>query len=168
MSLRDVQSEVERKGAAIAAPAAYLPTYGKSTDHARAHLEVDGRGYHLVVVERGVEESRTTTRDLDELLFLVFKAVTLAMASDHERAHKVETTDPRRVLFARQIELLARLSPEWAKREAEEHERLLRVHAFDDGGMPRARLCRELREQGHAAEVAWQMACDRHPLPDGE
>lgn len=152
--------------AAIAAPAAYLPTYGTSTDLARPHIELDGRGYHLVVVERGVEESRATTRDLDELLYLVFKGVTLGMARDHELAHKVEDSDPRRLLFARQIELLLRLSPEWARREAEEHERLLRVHPFDDGAIVRAKLCRELREQGHPSEVAWQMACDRFPLPD--
>ena len=166
MNLREVQAEIERRAAVIAAPPSYLPTYGKTTGHARPHLEVDGHGYHLVTVEQSVEESRATTRDLDELLFLVFKGVTLGMARDHELRHKVEDADPRRLLFARQAELLKRLSVEWAKREAQEHERLLLVHPFDDGAMLRAKLCRQLREDGHSSEDAWQMACDRHPLPD--
>jgi hypothetical protein len=166
MKLREIQAEIERRAAAIGAPAALLPSYGASTGHARPHVEVDGRGFHLVVVERGVEEARRTTRDLDELLFLVFEGVTLAMASDHEHGHQDPDHDPRRVLFARQLELLARLSPGWAQRQAADHERLLRAHPFDDAAIARAKLCRELRQQGHPAEEAWQIACQRLPLPD--
>jgi hypothetical protein len=166
MNLREIQTEVERRAAVIGAPAALLPTYGASEDLARPHVEVDGRGYHLVVVERGVEVSRATTRDLDELLFLVFRTVTSTLAGDHELVHCVEDRDPRRVLFARQLELLARLSAAWAKREAAEHESILRAHPFDDAVMARAKLCRELRQQGHPAEDAWQIACERLPLPE--
>lgn len=167
MNLREIQREVERRAAVIGAPAALLPTYGSSEDFARPHIEVDGRGYHLVVVERGVEASRATTRDLDELLFLVFHNVTSGMASDDDLVRRVEDRDPRRVMFARELELLARLSPAWAKREAAEHERILRAHPFDDAVIARAKLCRELRQQGHAAEDAWQIACERLPLPEG-
>ena len=166
MNLRDIQAEVERRAAAIGAPASLLPTYGTTTDSAHPHIELDGRGYHLVVVDRGVEESRATTRDLDELLYLVFHGVTIGMALAHERGHQVEDRDPRRLLWARQGELLERLSAAWAKRAAAEHERLLAAHPFDDAAIARARLCRELRQQGHAAEDAWQMACERMPLPD--
>ena len=167
MNLREIQAEVERRAAAIGAPAALLPTWGASIGHARPHVEVDSRGFHFVVVERGEELSRATTRDLDELLFLVFADVTSAMARDHELGQKAENSDPRRMLFARQIELLARLSPAWAKRKAAEHEQVLRAHPFDDAVIARAKLCRELRQQGHPAEDAWQIACERLPLPDG-
>jgi hypothetical protein len=41
----------------------------------------------------------------------------------------------------------------------------LREHPFDDCSGVRATLTRELREAGHSAETAWQMACERYPLP---
>ena len=132
-TLTEVKADVDRLAALIEAErSSALPTYGRTEDFARPHIEVDPRGYHLVVVERGQELSRITTGDLDELLYQVFRSVTFSLATRHELTHRVPARDPRRLMFQRQVELLARLSERWARREAEDHDRVLRRHPFDD------------------------------------
>jgi len=133
-----------------------LPTYGHTEDFARPHIEVDSRGYHFVVVERGEELSRFTTRDLDDLLYQIFETTTFSLACDYELAHRIETQDCRRLSFQRQLELLSQLSEHWGRREAQEHEQILREHPFDDVSAIRAHL---------SAQVGWTKACERYPLP---
>lgn len=165
-SLTDIKAEVDRLAAVIGASGYHaLPTYGHTEDFARPHIEVDSRGYHFVVVERGQEHERFTTGELDELLYRIFRSVTFSLAFEYELAHRIETQDCRRLGFQRQEELLARLSERWAERKAAEHERLLREHPFDDYSSVRAGLTKELREAGHSPEAAWRMACERYPLP---
>jgi len=165
-SLSEIKTEVDRQAALIgAAEHRALPTYGHTQDGARPHIEVDSRGYHLVVVERGQEQERFTTRDLDELLFRIFKSVTHELAFAYELAYRVETQDCRRLAFCRQVELLSQLSPRWAECEAQAHEHILRKNPFDDMSGIRARVTKELRDAGHSPQTAWQIACERYPLP---
>jgi hypothetical protein len=132
-TLAEVKKEVDRRAAIIGADGSHgLPTYGRSEDFARPHIELDSRGYHYVVVERGQELERFTSRDLDEILFRVFETVTFSLASAYELAHRVEAQDCRRLLFQRQVELLSQISEPWGQREAARHEGILREHPFHD------------------------------------
>jgi len=156
-TLPQIEAEVDRRAALIGASGHdSLPTYGPTQDFACPHIEVDSRGYHFVVVERGQEQSRFTTRDLDELLYKIFQCVTLSLACAYELANRIESQDFRRLLFQQQVELLSQLSPHWGEREADEHQRILREHPFDDQSAIRARL---------SAQVGWQRACEQYPLP---
>jgi hypothetical protein len=121
----------------IAAPANSLPTYGYSDQFARPHIEVDARGYHYVVAERGSETLRHTSHILDEILFDVFQGVTFEMACDYELAHRIEGPDFRRIVFDQQEALLARLSPAWAERRRREHAQILATYPFIDEEEPR-------------------------------
>lgn len=165
LSLLAVQVEVDRLASIIGAAGDVLPTFGHSEDGARPHVEVDGRGFHYVVVERGEERRRITTQDLDELLYHVFEAITFSLACDFELAHRIEEQDCRRMLFAHQIELLSMLSSAWAQRESRDHDRILHDHPFDDVSHARVQLIVALRDQGRAADDALRMACERYPLP---
>jgi Immunity protein 63 len=165
MTLAEIEAEVERLAARVGASGYILPTYGRSEDGARPHIEADGRGYHYVVVERGQELERITTNDLDELLFHVFESVTFSLASKYELAHRIERQDFRRILFRRQIELLSVLDPRWGERAARGHEQTLRQHPFDDNASIRASLTKDYRDRGYAPEAAWRMACEKYPLP---
>jgi hypothetical protein len=131
-TLPEIEAEVERLAAKIGASGYILPTYGRTQDGARPHIESDARGYHYVVVERGQELRRDTTADFDELLYLIFQAVTFSLACSYEAAHRVPRQDARRLLFARQIQLLAVLSPAWAEREERAYQRILQQHPFAD------------------------------------
>ncbi len=131
-TLPKIEAEINRLAAIVGAAGYVLPTFGRTEDGARPHIEADAHGYHYVVVERGLELQRNTTRDLDELLYHVFKSVTFSLACDYECAHRIASQDCRRQLFARQIELLSSLSPAWAERQSSDHQRILLQHPFND------------------------------------
>jgi hypothetical protein len=130
--LEQVRGEVERRASLIDAPLSLLPTYGRTEDSARPHIEVDTRGFHYVVVERGNELERLTTESLDELLYRIFQCLTFSMACAHEVRHRVPGKDPRRLMFQTQVELLGRLDAQWARRELEEQDRTLQQHPWRD------------------------------------
>ena len=88
-TLPKIEAEINRLAAIVGASGYVLPTFGRTEDGARPHIEADAHGYHYVVVERGLELQRNTTRDLDELLYHVFKSVTFSLACDYECAHRI-------------------------------------------------------------------------------
>ena len=98
----------------------YLPTYGRSEDLARPHIETAARNMSYVIVERGTELQRRTTTDLDTLLYWIFRDVTFSMAVDYEVAHRIEGQDFRILLFQHQLHLLQDLRPEGRGRYATE------------------------------------------------
>jgi hypothetical protein len=131
-SLAEIKIEIDRRAALIGASGDPLPTYGRTEDFGRPHIEVDSRGYHWVTVERGNELKRVTTRDLDQLLYTVFEAVTFSLACRYEVHHRVRGEDCRRQIFRHQVELLARLNPGWAERGASHQREILRDNPFID------------------------------------
>jgi immunity protein 63 of polymorphic toxin system len=131
-TLPELKREVDRLAAIIGAPVDLLPTYGQTRDFGYAHLEVDSRGYHYVVIERGKELQRLTTPVLDELLYEVFEHVTSSMGSRYAVGHRAAKQDFRRPMFQHQIELLKQLSPVWAQRCIEHHKEILGENPFMD------------------------------------
>lgn len=142
-----------------------LPTFGYSEDFARPHIEVNERGIHYVVVERGSELMRVTSDDVEEILWHVFQSVTFSLACDYELAHRDERKDCRRLIFVRQQQLLEGLSPEWARRQALYHQATLDEYPFDDDSAARVELSVRLCNSGYSNEDAWRQACERYPLP---
>jgi hypothetical protein len=131
VSLDAIETRVGELMARISAERHHV-TFGRSHHDGTPHVEV-GDAYHFVVCERGSELSRRTTGDLDELLYWVFAAITFSMACAWEVRHRRAGEDFRRQMFARQVELLAMLSPVWAEREEAEHQAILARHPFRDG-----------------------------------
>lgn len=167
LSLAEVESVAKHLAERLGEPTG-LPTFGYSVDGAHPHVEVDSRGYHYVVVERGQEMRRDTTPSLDELLYWIIRDATFGIAVAYELAHRVAGQDFRRILFAKQVELISRLGPTWGERCAEEQREILRKHPFDDLSDIRVDYCVELRRQGHGDAAAWEMGCERYPLPSAE
>jgi hypothetical protein len=166
LTLTQIKAEVDRRAAIVGASGdSSLPTYGRTDDDGRAHIEVDEL-YHFVIAERGKENSRVSTTDFDHLLYLVFKTVTFSLAGKYEVNHRIQTQDFRRILFKHQLELLAKLSEAWSVRCAHELDLILRQHPFDDNVHIRTAYTVNLRKQGHAPDIAWQLACEKYPLPD--
>lgn len=165
MDLPQIERQVRDLAARIRAPDGLLPTYGRTQDGARPHVEVDDAGFHFVVVERGEELERATFADVDGLLERIFESVTFSMAMTHKPRFRFWRSDPRRAMFARQVQLLGILSPEWADREAREHQAILARHPFDDAADARADLAVKLRARGQSDDEAWRNACLAFPLP---
>ena len=132
LTLSEIKQMVDQLAEKIGAPQSSLPTYGYSTQTGRPHIEVDSKDYHFVVAERGQENRRLTTPDIDDLLYDIFQSVTFGLACSYELDHRIRGQDFRRMMFERQEELLWQLSPQWRDRRRTEHAQILRAYPFDD------------------------------------
>jgi len=132
--LEQFRQEVDRRAAVIDAPPALLPTYGRTEDGARPHIEFARGQYHYVVVERGNELERHSSADVDPILYHVFQGVTFSMACQRAGRERRPGVDWRRQLFAIQLDLLGRLSLKWQARCSAAIDEPLRHHPFDDAG----------------------------------
>jgi hypothetical protein len=137
LTLPKIKEWIERVDAQLpGSHSAYLlPTYGRSQDFARPHIEVQD-AYHYVVVERGDELRRDKTTDLNELLYWVFASITHDMASTYAAARHGPANGFRRAMFRRQLQLLGLLDAEWSARRRAEIVVTLAEHPFTDGGPP--------------------------------
>jgi hypothetical protein len=145
----EVKKRVNELASEINAPEELLPTYGYSKDFAYPHIEIDNRGaYHYVIIERGEELERKSTKILDELLYWIFANITFSMSSDFELKNRIEEKDSRRMMFNKQEVLIGILNPEWEKLEIKRHSEILKSYPFDDLSGIRAKLSRELRNKG--------------------
>ena len=140
LNLAEVQRRTRELATIIDAPESCLPTMGHTEDFARPYVEVVGPLLHYVVVERGQELLRESFQELEELLFRVFKDVTFQMAAMFELRNRRPSEDSRRLLFARQLELLSLLSPRWGDRERAGLCEVLKQHPFGDEVQPRDSL----------------------------
>ena len=131
--LDGIKREVDRLARAIDAPARSLPTYGRSEDAARPHIEMAGPHMSWVVVERGAEQERRTTDDFDELLYWIFRSVISEMASKFAATHRVEGKEFRYPMFKKELELMGTLSPAWRLRLIGELGHSLREAGLSEG-----------------------------------
>lgn len=131
LNLPALQTIIQALADTIGASRHSLPTYGASDQTGRPHIEVS-QVYHYVVAERGREHSRDVTAELDLLLYWAFRSVTHEMASRYELEHRRPGVDSRRLLFEKQLELLARLSTDWAAKERADQTDILVLHPFRD------------------------------------
>jgi hypothetical protein len=136
MTLSAIKQQVETLGERINVPSNLYPTYGRSADGARPHIEIDSSGrFHFVVVERGQELDRRTTTTLDDLLFWVFDTMTFSMACAFELKNRNKFQDFKRILFAKQEQLLGRINVNWQEKVSHNHKLILGKYPFTDGGI---------------------------------
>jgi hypothetical protein len=132
-TLGEIKTLVDSLAEKINAPQNVLPTYGYSDDGALPHIEVGENGErYYVVVDHGQELKREVAIDTDDLLYKIFDSVTFSMACKFEGRHRIKGQDFRRLLFARQEELLGSINKGWRLRKKEYHNEILMTHPFDD------------------------------------
>jgi Immunity protein 63 len=89
LNLSEIREKIEFLASKLNADRTILPTYGYSSDSGRPHIEVNERGYHFIVKERGNEWERLTADDIGLLMYRVFKSITNKLASDYEFVHRI-------------------------------------------------------------------------------
>src|SRR5712691_8192962 len=87
--LDKIADDVASLAKKINTPKDYFPTFGATRDWGQPHIEVDKNFYHFVVVERGEELQRKSTKDYQELLYWIFAWITFQMAFDYELKNRV-------------------------------------------------------------------------------
>ncbi len=104
----------------------------KPTHSGAPHVEIVGNEYHFVVTERGSEFERRKTKESDELLYWFVSGDVSQLARDWELKNRVKRKDSRRLWFAKEVEILRALKPEWAKRKELHQNKVLQDHPFND------------------------------------
>lgn len=102
------------------------------TDDGAPHVEIGDDGFHLVTTERGLELSRETFATADELLFRLVSLVTFFMGVDFEFKNRAEGRDARRLIFAKQLELLASIGEDFERRGRRQIEATLAKNPYLD------------------------------------
>lgn len=125
LALLALREEIEALASKIDAPRELLPTYVKSIDFAHPHLEWDEKGYHWIIVERGREIKRVTSKDPSDVLYHVFGTITFEMACAFSVKNRDHNEDFRRKLWSHQLDLLTKIEPLWAGRRKSEMQAIL-------------------------------------------
>jgi hypothetical protein len=97
-----------------------------------AHVEFNDGRYQYVVTDRGVEFKRRSASGMDEIMYWLARDESFSQACDFELQNRIPNRDSRRLIFAKQNEILARVDPQWAARSEREQEEILRNHPFND------------------------------------
>jgi hypothetical protein len=112
-TLDDIKKKVDEYALKINAPSNFLPFYGSTMNDGVHYIEVDNLFMYYKFSERGYEFENKFTDNLDELLYWIFESVTRVMASVFTSENNVLDLDSRRILFAKQEELLGVLNKSW-------------------------------------------------------
>ena len=117
----------------LGAPAAFQDFHETAQHDGSPHVEYEGDEFLYVVTERGTRYDERRTTDEDEILYWLIADVTWAMAMGYEVKNRVDGQDFRRLLFAKDIELMDGINPEWGQRKQNKYEKILRKHPYNDG-----------------------------------
>ncbi len=132
LTFEQIRAETDRLRTLIGAPADLCPLSPAMRGDGSPFLRVVADGYIYANEERGHVYNERKTQDLDELLYWIMKDITRSMASEYELANRVPKTDFRRMLFAKDLELLGSLKPEWRERKQREYDAVLAQYPFND------------------------------------
>lgn len=102
------------------------------TDDGSPHVEIEDGRFDLVTTERGLELARTSFESKEDLLYSLISLVTFWEGVDDEFRNRDESRDCRRMIFAKQLELLRSIDPAWAARRVGEIEITLRENPYND------------------------------------
>jgi hypothetical protein len=163
-TVTEIQNIVNQLAERINAPKYLLPTFSSPIGDATPNIEVDNLGlYNYVISERGEEYERKMTSDLNDLLYWIFASVTFSMACDYELKNRIDEKDFRRIMFAKQEDLLGVLNKDWKEKERKGHQSILNNNPFDDLAGLRATYCGELREKGLSESEIQKIAYEKYP-----
>ena len=163
-SLDDIADMIAKLASKINAPYGSLPTYNFPIGDATPYIEVDDDGFmYFVISERGTEFSREKFDNIDDFLYRIFSSATFSMACSYELKHRIEDKDCRRIIFAKQEELLGQLNEIWRERGHAKNLLFIKAAPFDDLAGLRATYCGELRKQGYSEEEIDKLAYEKYP-----
>lgn len=89
--------------------------------------------YHIVSTnEKGKAGKHIQSSALSEVLWIVLKFIIWRIAFKHAKENQVIGQDPRRIMFAKEIELFSKFGDEFGKRIDEEINQVLKEHPYVD------------------------------------
>ena len=118
-----IKNEINILSSKINVPTELIPEINVSNEYASQFIEIDINNIvYLVIKERGNEIERLIPKDLNQLLFFVFKNITFTMAKNFELNNRIQNQDCRIIIFKKQLELINILDDSWVEIVKKEHE----------------------------------------------
>lgn len=102
------------------------------SDNGAPHVEFEKGVYHHIVTERGLELERQTYKNKDDLLFRMVSDTAFWMAAAFEFKNRIEGQDARRIMFAKWVELMGRVSADRADKTGQKIDRILKDNPYLD------------------------------------
>lgn len=97
------------------------PDLRKTDAWGGTYLKVKGFKVYYIVMERGKEIDRIGFDRLDDALYKVFDEITFTLAATCDEAKKAPNNEYRKIVFARQLELLEKINPKYADSKRREN-----------------------------------------------
>lgn len=80
----------------------------------------------LINTDRGKEISRHDAKDIDDLLYVIFRSASNSRAANYEMKIQASYLDSEQLGFARALEEIAKASEKWRDRLQKEQEQILK------------------------------------------
>jgi hypothetical protein len=106
-------------------------TFDRPIDDSAPFIEFDGTDFHYVIVERD-EEPQQARGAAGDILALVSRRSTFALACNFEARNREPGVDCRRKIFSKPVDYLSRPNAVWARAEAREQDETLSRYPFAD------------------------------------
>lgn len=95
-------------------------------------LAYQNGAYHYGYTERGQTRTIAQAADLHQILYYPLQDITFQAALAYESAHRTAAQDSRRILFTKQLELLAAIRADYAAQRQAQIRAILAEHPFND------------------------------------
>jgi len=95
-----------------------------------ASIHIEESKYCYLVMERGQIVKKHESENLDEILYHLFSDITFSLAVDYEVRHRNKEEDFRRIMFAKQLELLQKINENYCKKREEQIADILQKHPY--------------------------------------
>ena len=128
-AIEQLQAEFRSICAAIGSPYKF---HIVPQDDGSAHIEYASGSYSYVITERGIEYERRVTQIRHEILYWLTSDAVFTIACQFERNNRIPGQDVRRLIFAKELDLLSLVNPAWAERKNRELETILAKHPYVD------------------------------------
>ena len=137
MNINQIRQQIRAYGAMIDAPPQMLTVFTQPQGDGTPFVVVEEDGYRYIVEERGMIFEERKTKDVNLLMYWLMNSVIFKMACCYELANRESQRDPRRIIFAKELELFGIINKSWHQLKKSELDEILKNNPFDDEAMKR-------------------------------
>lgn len=88
--------------------------------------------YHFITMDRGQVRKHIYSKDINVILYELFKNITANLARKFELENRKENIDSRRIWWKKQLELLNTINPSFSITRKKEMDDILKISPFRD------------------------------------
>ena len=137
MNIDQIRQQIRAYGAMIDAPPQMLTVFTQPQGDGTPFAVDAVDGYRYIIEERGMIFEERKTKDVNLLMYWLMRSIIFNMACCHELGNRESQRDPRRIIFAKELELFEIINKSWRQLKKSELDEILKNNPFDDEAMKR-------------------------------